>query len=213
MPVLLPISALGNVSIDVFLRYVLPKARLCADETARNEIRRAITTICRRALLWREHQPAIITEETTTFYAYTPAPGQKVFKLLSATLDGEDCEIVDPKLGQLRDDARETSAYIYGRFAAFELRPQQAGGKEVVTYCAMVPSIDATEVPAAFEEYAEQIGTGALAKLLAVKDESYSDQKMAASLQREWNNDVATIASAAFRGHSRSRPRTTPQWF
>jgi hypothetical protein len=133
--------------------------------------------------------------------------------LLELTLDGIDVEIVDPGTGKARDRQGHLSNYAYGTFTGFELRPAQAAGLSVVTYCAVAPSITAETVPDALSKYAEVIATGTLYRLMKAKDKDYSDSSGALLALSEWNDAIADAKADALTGLARATTRTSKVWF
>jgi hypothetical protein len=188
-------------------------ARGVSDPVAEFNIRLAIIELCQRSLIWREYQPAITTDGIKTAFAFTPAAGQHVSRLLTLTLDGLDVPLADPKAGKAMDAANATNIYAYGGFSAFELRPAQPEGRSIITYSAVAPSIIATEVPDSFSRYAEKIGRGALWRLQATHGLNYSDKSAALFTRELWEDDIGSVQNDAFIGLSRTAPRTAPNWF
>lgn len=201
------------MTFDDLLPFVLPHVSHCPDVTAIFQLRQAAIEFCDRALVWREYQDPIETIDGQTAYAYTPADGQRISKLLSLTFNGCDVGVVDPQTGKDNDRCGETCTYAYGTFGGFELRPAQAAGLPIITYCAVAPSLSATDIPDEFQRYAEMLGHGALWRLFGTAKRDYTDAAMAASYKGMWDAEVGTAASQAFRGFSRSNPRARASWF
>jgi hypothetical protein len=105
------------------------------------------------------------------------------------------------------------SNYAYGTFTGFELRPAQAAGLSVVTYCAVAPSITADTVPDALSQYAEVIATGTLYRLMKAKAKDYSDPNGALLALSEWNEAIADAKADALTGLARATTRTSKVWF
>jgi hypothetical protein len=201
------------VKLTALLPYILPKAKGCAEIVALFNARLAIIELCSKALIWREHQDAQITFANNTAYEWDVGADQQVCTLLGVTLDGIDVAIVDPGTGRARDLQGSLSNYAYGTFTGFELRPAQASGLSVVTYCAVAPSITTDTVPDALSQYVEVIATGTLARLWKAKDKDYSDQNGAILAMSEWNEAVADAKAAALAGFARATTRTSKVWF
>jgi hypothetical protein len=195
------------------LPYILPKAKGCAEIVALFNARLAIIELCRKSLIWREYQDAQLTFANSTAYEWDVDAGQQVCMLLELTLDGIDVEIVDPGTGKARDRQGHLSNYAYGTFTGFELRPAQAAGLSVVTYCAVAPSITADTVPDALSQYAEVIATGTLYRLMKAKAKDYSDPNGALLALSEWNEAIADAKADALTGLARATTRTSKVWF
>lgn len=201
------------MTLDDFLPYILPHAKGCSEPIAVLNARSAIIELCREALIWREYQTSVPTVALQTAYAYAPAAGQQVCKLIGVTLNGEYVEVTDPAEGKNRDTANMTANYAYGTFTGFELRPAQLAALPIVTYSAVAPSITATTVSDALGRYVELIGQGALARILGAKDKSYTDKGGADDAMGAWLDGIATAKGDALRGFSRVAVRTAPARF
>lgn len=201
------------MTLDDLLPYILPKAKGCPSLLATFNARMAIIELCQKSLIWRDYQTSIATVALQTYYAYTPAAGQQVVKLLSMTLAGEEVDVIDPAAGKLMDAAGYTGPYAYGGFLGFELRPAQAAAQAIITYAVVAPSLSATTIPDAMGRYAEQIASGALSRILAEKDKSYSDPTGAALAMGQWMQAIESAKSDAMEGFARVTMRTGKAWF
>lgn len=201
------------MTLDDFLPYILSGAKGCPDAVAKFQARLAIIELCREALIWRESQTAVPTVALQTAYAYAPAAGQQVLKLLTVTLAGVDTEVVDPRIGRLRDSDGTTTPYVYGTFAGFEFRPAQAAGLSIVTYSVVAPTLAATTVPDSLGRYAEGIAFGSLARILSTKDKEYYDPAGAARAAALWMDAIEGAKSDGFNGSARVAQRTAKVWF
>lgn len=195
------------------LPYILPKAKGCAEIVALFNARLAIIELCQKAMIWREYQDVQKTVANVTAFEWDVDAGQQVCMLLGMTLDGIDVEIVDPGTGKARDSQGYLSNYAYGTFTGFELRPAQAAGLSVVTYCTMAPSITAEVVPDALSQYVEAIATGTLYRLYKAKDKDYSDPNGAILALGEWNEAIADAKTDALTGFARAKTRTSKVWW
>ena len=195
------------------LPYILPKAKGCAEIVALFNARLAIIELCQKSLIWREYQDPQLTAANVTAYEWDVDRTQQVCMLLGLTLDGIDVDVVDPGTGKARDRQGYLSNYAYGTFTGFELRPAQAAGLSVVTYCAVAPSITADTVPDALSQYAEVIATGTLYRLMKAKAKDYSDPNGALLALSEWNEAIADAKADALTGLARATTRTSKVWF
>lgn len=199
--------------IDDFLPQVLPRAKGCAAPIATQAIRNALIELCRDSLVWREFQTSINTVALQTAYAYAPAAGQQVMKLLSLTLNGEDVGIVDAVNGRLKDGMADAGPYVYGTFAGFELRPAQAAALPIVTYSAVAPSNTATTLPDAFNRYIELVAKGALYRLFSSPELACHNTAAAEGMLKQWMDGKGDVKTDAMTGNTRATPRSSPRWF
>lgn len=195
------------------LPYILPKAKGCAEVVGLFNARLAAIEFCQKSMVWREYQDAQFTAANVTAFEWDIDAGQQVCALLGMTLDGYPVEIVDPGVGKARDAKGVLTPYAYGTFTGFELRPAQATGLSVVTYCTVAPSITANVVPDALSQYAEAIATGALYRLYRAKDKDYSDPNGAIMALNEWNEAIADAKADSLTGFARTTTRTTKVWW
>lgn len=201
------------MTLDDFLPYIMHKAKGCPAVLATLNARLAVIELCRKALIWREHQTSTPTVALQTAYAYTPAANQQVVKLLSMTLAGEDVPVLDPAMGKALDTAANGGPYAYGGLIGFELHPAQEAGLAVITYSVVAPSITATTVPDSMGRYVEEIANGALSRILAEKDKEYSDPNGAALAMGLWMQAIDSAKTDAMEGFSRVTTRTGKVWF
>lgn len=198
---------------DDFLPYILPNAKGLPEPLAVFNARMALIELCQKALLWRAHQEPVTTVADQTGYTYAPTEGQRVYKLLSLKLDGSDIGVTDPRIGMLRDASGSSQVYAYGGLSGFELRPAQAADLEVITFSVVMPSMTAATIPDIFADYAEQVSFGVLARVLAQKDKTWSDQANAVNNGNLWRAAIGRAKTAAFNGHARVVQRTAPNHF
>ena len=201
------------MKLSDLLPYILPKAKGCAEIVALFNARLAIIELCQKALIWREYQDAQITVANVTTYEWDVNKNQQVCMLLEMTLNGTTVDIVNPGIGKARDAQGQLGNYAYGTFTGFELRPAQAAGLPVVTYCAVAPSITADTVPDALAQYAEAIATGTLSRIYKAKDKDYSDPNGAMLALSEWNEAIADAKADALTGFARATTRTSKVWW
>lgn len=199
--------------LDDLLPYILPKAKGCPALVATLNARLAAIELCRKAMIWREYQTSTPTVALQTAYAYTPAANQQVCKLLSLTLAGEDVDVLDPAAGKMLDTAGQVGPYAYGGFIGFELHPAQEADLAIVTYSVVAPSIAATTIPDSMGRYAEEIANGALSRILAEKDKSYSDPNGAVLAMGLWAQAIDDAKTDAMEGFARVTTRTGKAWF
>lgn len=201
------------MELEAFTPYVLPRAPGCPVELAEFNIRLALIELCRKARLWREYQYPIDTTADTTGYAFNLGGDEQIVELLSLTLAGVDIEVVEPTIGKKRDRDGWVQTYAYGGLKQFELRPAQAAGLEIITYCVVAPAIDADEVPDEFAKYAEQVGWGALSRLLRMSNKPFTDKAGAKDALDDWTDALGDAATDASTGAAQVTRRTTSAWF
>lgn len=197
-----------------FLPYVLPEAPGCSDMAAERAIRLALIELCAESFLWSETQGAVNSVASQADYAYAPAAGQQIVRLEGLTINGVEATTVTPGLGRAIAAFGDGSTVAHGRPGGFTLAPAPVeSGLPIVTTCAVAPSLDAATVPDHFGMLAEQIGRGALSRLLAASGKAYTDQRRAQDLSELWRNDIARARYTRATGGADVPLRTAPHYF
>lgn len=199
------------MTLDDFFPFVLPRVKNAPNEVVRFQLRQAIIQLCDEALVWREYQSAVTTIADQSTYAHAPAAGQQVMKILSAKIDGLDLAVIDPTKSKANTS---NDAAITGTLSGFEISPVQAAGRSIVTFSAVAPALSADTVPDGLAMFAQQIGRGALGNIMLIPDQAFSDPQKGAAWQMKFDGtDIPAARDKAFRGFSRSRPRSYSAYF
>lgn len=194
---------------NAFYDYLMPLVPQCPQPMANLHLRLAAQEWCDRTLSWREWLDDVTTTGDLS-YDFGVSSTQDVVQLLRATLDGQDLPVITPD--QLPSNWRTSSAgCIRGIFTldtqTFNVVPTQAAGLIVQTEVALRPSNTATGVEdSLFRSYANEIATGAAARLHAIKKKPYSDAQSTA--RGEFNEAIDKVASEVWHAYSRAPLRT-----
>lgn len=199
--------------LDDFLPLMLPRLKGCSEPIAKQAVHLAIIELCTKSKIWVAEQAEQDTIANQTGYGFNVTSGQTVIELRAVKLDGQYVELVDPSIGKDRDAVDWVSPYAYGEWGGFQLRPLGDAGRKIVTECVLAPSLTATSFLNAFGRYIEGIAHGALARLYAEKDKSYSDPAASVRSQSLWEDTLADAASDAFRGSARVGQYVKKHWF
>lgn len=201
------------MNLTDFLPAVLQHAKGAPDVVAEYNIRLALMEFCTGSTIWREFQTTVETVTGTGSYAYAPAAGQVVVKLIDLTLDGNEIEVVDPDVGRRLDLAQSMRDYAYSRLTGFEIRQVPAvNGSDIVTYSAVAPALTATTVPDVFARFFEAIGRGAAYRMLSTPNRAYTDAPAARDLELRWREDIRDARSLAANMGSRTSKRVSGQF-
>lgn len=201
------------MTLDDLLPHVLPHVKQCPNDTARFHLREAAIDFCERSLVWQEFQTPVPTVAGQTTYAYAPAVGQRVVKLLGATLNGIRTSVLDPVTGRHLGGSSSTATYLQGRMDGFEIHPAQAAGLPIVTLAAVCPTRAVDSLPASFERYTAQLARGACARIMMIANQPFSAPVRAKDLEQQFESDIGDARMEAVRGFARTSPRTTASWF
>lgn len=210
-------AALGD-----FLPYVLPHVPGCPDIAARAEILRAAIRFCEQSKVWKVVQAGVDVVAGTASYAVPCPTGGKLALIQEAYFDGKPIKPKTP------DDLR---TYYGANWQAATGTPQwftQLDPDNVILV--PIPTADLTEglviegvyKPARaaitvpdflFERYADVIGHGAAAFLLATPKNVWFNAQAAAIQQDLFESGTAHARSEAAKGFGRARQRVRGHYF
>lgn len=219
--------ALPTTSTAAFLHLILPYAEGCPEPVAELHARLAAIEFCERTRCWRH----IVTIALAANGQALAAPDYSaIHEIETATLNGRDLtptqmtEIAVPELtgaaldGQARYitqiDPNTVSVYPFEEGtlrASLFLKPkngQQFGGD------AANPLRDAFNVVPEFLaiQHGERIAAGALARVLEIKGERWSDPNMAQLYRARFDEACAGNFASNLKMQHRAPIRTKPSW-
>lgn len=204
MTIIVPVSA-ATTPLSSLLPFVLPQAPSCPDDVAEFNLLQAAIEFCQRTTVWRAWQGEITTLADTTLYTFQVDDGVCVTKLLMVLLDGEEVGVVAPEFGRQLDARESTSTYAYGELDTFEIRPQPKVDLALQTFAALMPTQQATTIPATFQRYYDTIAKGAKARLFEMPTADWYKPLEAEKLRGEFLDRCSTVARATTRGHAKTR--------
>lgn len=204
-------------SLGDFLPYVLPQVPGCPDIAAKAEILRAAIRFCEETRTWKVLMSGVNVVAGTASYAI-PVPSGAVLVLVEqAYVDGRE---ITPQTVDVLKERYSNWLVVEGWPQWFtQLEPDRMTlvPKPTADYAAGLvvrgcykPSRAASTVPDfLFERYAEVIGHGAAALLLATPGKAWTDAKAAAvqdALYQAGRDQARQEAGKAF-GRARNRVR------
>ena len=200
-----------------FFPDVLQDVLGCPEPTIEQYLRRAAQEFCQRSLCWREDLPAITTRASTNEYALPLPSGGQVVKLLGASLNGSDIEL-EAADGTSTADRRAGSTgsrrvRLLDPFNCL-LQPAPGAALSLILEVALKPSETATGLPDRIADgHRLAIATGALARLLNINRAEWRNPALADERKTEFDLAIGKAQTAAWKAHSRSRPRTVGHYF
>lgn len=221
MPIVIPLEApTGMSTFDAFFPYVLPYAAGCPDATVEHHARLAAIEFCRHTNVWQADLDGLAGDGTATLFTLPLPAGAEMAKLLGVSISAAGYGPVDATLRaagagaqMVRDDTTETIAYT-DDLRTLTVWPAQAAGKTITARVSLKPSIDAESIPdALFSHYAQDIAAGAIASILMIPKQEWTDTTAAGIKQAEFNAKKASTARKVERGFSNSARRCTTRWF
>lgn len=201
--------------LDAFLPAILPYAPGCAELAATAALLKAAQTFCERTRLWRYEASLDLVPSTGDL---VPVPvGASLFEIESARLDGRS---LTPKslheLNRTRSTWRD-EADGQGRW----LTQESPGSVRVVPMCSgalslslfLRPTDDATSLPDfLLRDYRQCLGDGALAELLMLPAQSFSNPQAAQFYAQRFDNRINELFNRTIQGQQRAPMRARSQF-
>lgn len=199
--------------IDDLLHHVLPFAPDCPEPTAIYHLRQAAIAFCERTRIWR-HAATVVA--TSPVVVVAPEHAQ-VYEIEEAWIGGERLERRPVK--ELLDWPNESPGVprwiAESGDDAVLLVPFDAGTPgELRLSVYLKPSNEATLLPPVLvDAHARTIADGALANLLMVPNQPFSNPTLAAGFGMRFDAQANRHFAANVRGRQRAAPRAQPHWF
>lgn len=214
-PVIVP-----HVSWDVWEPYVLPYAPGCPDSTMFHHVRQAAIRFLARTFAWQADLPAILGDGASTVFAMPKPSGSEACKLLGVTVyvtgyQPQPVDLVTPEIGaeRIREGNLRPCAFT-GDLSDLVVWPAQPAASRIVANVALKPAQLAAEIPAVvFDQHANDIATGALASLLSMPKQEWTDMQAAAINSSQFNARMATVARIVGKGAANSARKSAVRWF
>lgn len=212
----------------VFLPQVAPKVYGSPQIMQLEEIRNAAIEFCEKSLAWQVNQdpyplPTVVPNTNPAVDFQTDA-GILVHKILQGHLLGSGSPRLEPQTpewcdlnypGWLDGNQRgKPSNVVQISPDAFIPVPAANGGPwTAVLRVAYKPSRDSTQGPDfLFNDYYEDIASGAVARLCAMPKQVWTDPQLAQMHAMSFSDAVARAKIRAARGFGRGRPRVKAQF-
>lgn len=194
------------IDLDAFLPSLLPFAPGVAEPTAWANIVRAAQTLSERGRLWRADASVAVTPVSVNTI---PVPtGAQLFEIESARMDERSLEPISlHELDRRHRDWRSQTGDIprwYTQTApgTLLLVPACTGQLDVSTF--LRPADSATDLPDLFSEYIEVLADGALAKILMLPAQPYSDPEKAMFYGQRFDNRIDSLFNRTIQGQQRA---------
>ena len=205
---------------DDFAPYVLPYAPGCPDATMEHHVRQAAIEFCRATLVWQADLTAIAGDGASTVFALTMPTGAAACKLLRVVINvtgyqPQLADVVTPDIGaeRIRDGNLRPCAFT-GDLSGLVVFPAQPTTASIAPTAALKPSQAAAVFPDdLFNQHANDIAAGALASLLSMPKQEWTDMQAAAIKASQFSSRKATVARIVERGAAKSGRRSALRWF
>lgn len=205
-----------------FYPFVLPAVRGCDTDVVDFHIREAAIEFCRRSQCWKQEIPITPVADQPSYLIPLPtgAVASLLLRFTLININGiafDSYGLVAPERGRELDREYVYSCYAYlsddGLTLTVQPVPSAIDG-QLVPYLSLKPARAATSIPDfIFEQYADSIAAGALAKLLDMPKTNWRDAGKAATSHAKFEADCGSAAVRVSRGAARSRTRSRGCFF
>lgn len=218
---------LPDTYLGLFLPNVTPHCPSCPDPVALHMLRRAAQRFCERTKAWRYTATQAVAANGPVII--TPTPSQ-IVEIEAATFDGADLTPVafiesEPeqltgristgrplRITQVGPGSVQIEPFTPGdlRVSLF-LKPRNG---RLLSNSPSDPLRDTLDmVPAfLFDQHAETIAAGALALMLAIPDQAFSNPQLAAGYAGIFEAACAELETVSRRGQQRAPRRVPARW-
>lgn len=203
------------IDLDVFMPQILPWAPGVPEPTAFTCILRAAQAFSERTRLWRDRDQFNVTP--TSCNVVCAPVGAELFEIESARFNG--CLLEPISLADL-DEKHPT----WRQMSAGEARwitQTEPGSVLLVPTCTgtldlstlLRPTDDATQLPDLFRQYTQVIADGALAEILMLPAQSFSDPSRAQFYSMRFDNRINELSNRTIQGQQRAPVRSRAKFF
>lgn len=222
------IGKYAMVTWDAFLEDVFPSVQGCPKSMVLHAIKTACIDFCEKTFLWKQDsiKNDIIANEAS--YSFAPPTGAKV-------ITPYRIEIISPD----NDNAVELEAHSLETLESFDPNwrtriqripqafvltaddtvrligiPSEDIPESLLAYVVLKPTRDATECPSfIFEDWAETIAAGALAKLHANADKVWAQTALVSHYTKVYRDGITRAKSKASKSWLRESKNVLPVGF
>jgi len=200
-----------------FLDYVLPHVPGCTNEMALLEIKNTIIDFCEKSLVLQADQEPVTVIGGINDYDLEPPRERLVVKIMKAWYKGVELTPTAPDEVRTPSIYNQNSGYVVNRgdpnfYIQKDLRtyslypiPKETARLALTMRVALKPTRSATTIDDfIFEEYAETIGHGAIARLALSQGKPYSDLKLASARNGMYLTGVNVARDRAQKGYVRA---------
>jgi len=199
--------------------YVLPYVAGCTYPLAELHIRDICIDFCTHAPIVQETLDPIDVAQGQTEYDIGTAPQTEPALILGATYRGRPLSILkadDINLAQTRQHMQEPRGILAGPRSVFELdyTPAEDAAGAIVLRVSTKPTRRATNVAdVLFNDYAYEIGQGAIARLMMIPGHEFSAPALAGAYHENYLRARTEARIRAEQSFGRSSSRVQPRAF
>lgn len=202
--------------LDGLLTKIIPYVPSCPEPTAFAGIIKAAQEFCERTRLWRESDKFTLTP--TSCNVVCAPEGADLYEIESAYLDGSRLEPIalsslDNQWPRWREyDSGQGQWITQVEHGTVIVVPKCRGVLELSTF--LRPSDDADQLPDFIVKlYSQCIADGALAEILMLPGQPFSDPSRAQFFSLRFENKISDLTNRTIKGQQRAPVRSRPQYF
>lgn len=204
-------------NFDRWLPFILPFAANCPTEIAIHHIRQSAIEFLELTHAWQQDLTPVMSIAGVDEYAMGVPPGAAAVKLFAFAANDVPGATIDGAAGR-----RESGWQRGGDLAAWVVDRQTVGinpapqsdGIVLRFAASLKPSQAANEVPeSVFENHADEIASGALARLLKVPRQAWTDVAESVRQRAAFELAVQNVQWRVQQGFARTARRTAAVWF
>jgi hypothetical protein len=201
---------MATTAFTAFLPEVLPHVAGCADVIATNAVRNACIEFCAESFIWNEVQDAERVTDADFPYTVTAPSGARVAGVLDVMVNGQR---VSPSyldaLGFVPNwqdvTAEQPSVYVQADPETLVFYPRLSVPANLVVRAAYAPTRAATGIVSfVYQEYLEEIAAGALAKLMLVPGQPFTNPDLSAFYNDRFEKATTLAAVRANKSFTRT---------
>ncbi len=198
-----------------FHPYILPFVPECPTQTVDHHLRQAAIEFCSRAHVWKERLDTLLADDSGATRFDLALDDQVEMAKLYTVVFGtgtsrEEAVIVEQLHGEqcTRDGTSARLAWTDNRRRIF-LSWAPDAGTEIDVTVALKPAMTAFDFPdQIFAHHADDIANGALARLLVLPNQTWTNPSLAAMCGEKFTDAIHSGARHAAGGFARRTPRS-----
>ena len=191
-----------------FNPYVIQFVIGCPDPLIEQHARLAAIEFCRRTLCWQQTLDPLFTNGTDTLVELEPDSGVQFVKVKSVSVGGFTHPLTDSVngLAMLRQGSQQPFCFTQDN-KTLNIHPLQVAQVPVVIEAAMSPTLKATSFDDALGEYLHDIASGAIASLMRVPGQPWTDYNASNIHSVQFASRISTVSAKVSRGFMSQKMR------
>lgn len=193
--------------------YVLPMVAGCPHDTVTHHVKLAAIEFCRRTGVWQENLDTLLADGYSTDFALPLDDQIELVQLIRVSVEDVDVPITNYATARDLEGSNESLCFTVNR-KTLSVWPAPALDARIDVFCSIKPALTAFQFPdALFAHYAEDIGNGALSRLLLMPRADWADANLAEAFRARFNDAITSAALSVDRAYTQSPTRDVSMRF